>query len=384
MGTAIQYLNLAYFPPPGTVYTCEQSFFSKVCRSGLLTKEHTVSGSAPLVSAVRTLYERHYFGKFRSIALPRANLLHDSFPLVHSINEPILGASRWVLELEFPEILFVGWGDRRQRRRLGLRIVARILQSNNCGKILVWSRSAYRALLSQFDVSHKTEIVYPAMPLPLETRKAKCLRNDDTVSFLFVGGDFYRKGGIPVLQAFDELRKSSDARLTVVSSSIPSFLFRRFASSHVRFLKKIRREDLFSRIYPQTDVLVLPSKCETGGMVYLEAMSFGIPIIASKPECRPCYGVRLCANSLPEMFLEGVNALTIRLRTRCSADSEGLFRIHGNVEQAELLAKMKLLADDSKLRKQIGARGKREIEIGRFSIKRRNKLLSRVYEECLS
>jgi glycosyltransferase involved in cell wall biosynthesis len=61
----------------------------------------------------------------------------------------------------------------------------------------------------------------------------------------------------------------------------------------------LARDELFTRIYPQVDVLILPSKAEGFGLVLLEAMSFGIPLIGRN------------AWAMPEIVEDGVNGFLV-------------------------------------------------------------------------
>ncbi len=94
---------------------------------------------------------------------------------------------------------------------------------------------------------------------------------------LFIGTDFYRKGGDLVLKAFALARKSvPDAQIIFLSAGpIPA----RLALDGVKILLPIWDRERFLDLYSQADVLILPSRLETWGDVILEAMAFGLPCI---------------------------------------------------------------------------------------------------------
>ncbi len=94
---------------------------------------------------------------------------------------------------------------------------------------------------------------------------------------LFIGLDFYRKGGDLVLKAFALARESvPNAQLLFVSAgSIPSGL----PLAGVKIFPPIWDREQFLSLYPQADLLVLPSRLETWGDVLLEAMAYGLPCI---------------------------------------------------------------------------------------------------------
>jgi len=96
-------------------------------------------------------------------------------------------------------------------------------------------------------------------------------------TLLFIGTDFYRKGGDLVLQAFAKVHKlMPPARLIVVTQdTIPA----RLPLDGVRVLAPIWNRGGLEALYHQADVFILPSRQETWGDVLLEAMSFGLPCI---------------------------------------------------------------------------------------------------------
>jgi glycosyltransferase involved in cell wall biosynthesis len=59
------------------------------------------------------------------------------------------------------------------------------------------------------------------------------------------------------------------------------------------------REKIYADVYPATDVLLLPSLAEGYGMSVVEAMGFGIPVIASN------------LAALPELVREGETGLLV-------------------------------------------------------------------------
>jgi glycosyltransferase involved in cell wall biosynthesis len=98
-----------------------------------------------------------------------------------------------------------------------------------------------------------------------------------TPTVLFIGTDFYRKGGDLVLNAFAYARASiPNAQLIFVSQdSVPSSYPRR----GVKFLAPIWDRESFLDLYCQADILIQPSRLETWGDVILEAMAYGLPCI---------------------------------------------------------------------------------------------------------
>lgn len=99
---------------------------------------------------------------------------------------------------------------------------------------------------------------------------------------LFIGKDFYRKGGDILLRAFQETRKMiPDARLMMVTDGpIPGDV----VMDGVEIIQPTWDRSVIFSLYERADCFVLPSRLETWGDVLLEAMSFGLPCIGVSGE----------------------------------------------------------------------------------------------------
>lgn len=136
---------------------------------------------------------------------------------------------------------------------------------------------------------HDEAIGVKDVVVPLPDRKKRVL---------FVGRDFLRKGGDLVLQAFEYLVREykSDIRLTIIGplrwpqpGSIPHY---------VDFVGDIPYDQVRS-YYQQADLFCLPSRYEGFGLVFTEALSYGVP----------CIGRR--AFAMPEIISHGVDGYLI-------------------------------------------------------------------------
>lgn len=102
---------------------------------------------------------------------------------------------------------------------------------------------------------------------------------------LFAANDYRRKGLDTVLEA---LTATPEVQLVVVGNPAQALIYRKLAHSlgladRVHFLG--RHQDM-APIYAATDVLVHPTREDTFGMVVLEAMAHGLPVIVSRaPYC---------------------------------------------------------------------------------------------------
>jgi glycosyltransferase involved in cell wall biosynthesis len=109
-------------------------------------------------------------------------------------------------------------------------------------------------------------------------------RREDKLNFIFVGLDFDIKGGREVLEAFNKV-SDKDMYLTFISNT-PDLIKEKY-NKNITFLEPVSREKLLNEIYPKMDIFIMPSLLESFGVVYLEALSFGMGIIATKLYATP-------------------------------------------------------------------------------------------------
>lgn len=164
-------------------------------------------------------------------------------------------------------------------------------------KIVCMSEACRAHLLSVYgaDLATRTEVLYPFAP----RRKPIARDASRAPAFLFIGIDYRVKGCEETLRAFHDL---PDLRATLkVIAPLPDALRERYAGDpRITFMNAVPRATLFNEIFPSTDVLVFPSMYESFGVVALEALSFGLGIIATD------------TYALPELVEHGVNGFLLR------------------------------------------------------------------------
>jgi glycosyltransferase involved in cell wall biosynthesis len=153
-------------------------------------------------------------------------------------------------------------------------------------------------------------------------------------TILFVGAQFTRKGGDTLLAAFRTVRERvPSARLVVIG---PERLATEAAGvTCLGFLDKNRTDHRAALLaaYASADVFCLPTRFEPFGIVFLEAMYFGLP----------CVGTNAWA--VPEMIIDGATGYTVP------------------VDDATLLAdRLVRLLNDPALARRLGDAGRRRAE----------------------
>jgi rhamnosyl/mannosyltransferase len=194
---------------------------------------------------------------------------------------------------------------------------------------------------------------FAIIPFPADTSRFHPQR-DKSMSpapkIIFVGGldqTHYFKG-VPILLEALALNKDLDWKLQIVGDGNLRSEYEKIAkdlgiAERINFLGRISDDEL-PTAYRESDIFVLPSinKNEAFGIVLLEAMSSGLPLIAS---------------SLP-----GV-------RTVFNCGKEGLYAEPGN--KHDLAEKLKTLISDQNLRQSMG-QAARKLAEDKYSLEKIN------------
>jgi glycosyltransferase involved in cell wall biosynthesis len=131
-----------------------------------------------------------------------------------------------------------------------------------------------RSLLEQYDIpAEKTAVVYAGSNTPMQDVDLD--RKDySSKEILFVGVTWERKGGPELVQAFKGvLQKHADAHLTIVGCTPKVDL------PNVRVAGKLPLEEVVP-YYQRASIFCLPTRLEPFGIVFVEAMAYGLPLVA--------------------------------------------------------------------------------------------------------
>ena len=119
---------------------------------------------------------------------------------------------------------------------------------------------------------------------------------------LFVGRDYFRKGLLTLIKALPlVLKEIPRARVVVIG---PEYLHSRLAAKllsrnlPIEFINGLSAEDT-RKYFNRANLFVLPSEIEASGIVLLEAMAAGLPIVATR------------VGGIPEIIHNGVNGILV-------------------------------------------------------------------------
>jgi len=145
---------------------------------------------------------------------------------------------------------------------------------DNADQILTYSAFAKQSLITQYEVDgNKVSVVGISPNVPNLTDSERMDRVGKTV--LFVGVDWKRKGGDLLVEAFKKVvAEIPDAVLKIVGCS-PQHI----SHPQIEVLGRVPLEKV-SQYYREASVFCMPSLREPFGIVYLEAMTYKLPVIA--------------------------------------------------------------------------------------------------------
>lgn len=217
--------------------------------------------------------------------------------LVYSWGAIITNNKPYVIELDNPTSLtFYNWGA--IKNPVTKHIIKNRLMENRCRKIICISEACKEGVGKIFGKTAlaKCEVVYP-FAKPDFTKK----RKQNEVRLLFISTQFYLKGGKELLIAFEKIgKKFPNARLTVISNTPKEIIEKYREMPGITFMEaNVSKERLLSEIYPSCDIFVLPTYKDSFGLVLLEALSRGLPIVATD------------LYAIPEMVKHGKNGFLI-------------------------------------------------------------------------
>lgn len=345
------------------------------------------------------IYPRPLAVRRNFVSFPRSFLRDNAVDLIHIKNYTVRNALPWVSEHEHGYNLLPITEKR-----------VRLLLSRNCRKLVLYSRYAERTtreLLAgrpeseRETIMAKTTIVSPAVSDSVGDHNYD---RRGPLTFLFVGNEFIRKGGVVAWAAFERLRQAYDIRLVLVTrfASVPESRRRRFPGypdyrvydvrlaqlqraqrPEVTILSDVPRHVVRSRLMKEADVFLAPTFADSFGVATLEAMAEGLPVVASN------------VNALPEIVDHGTCGLLADYGMGLYPLDEGSLAMRYSWEMVrsrpdDLLSHaveavasyMETLIVDAGLRERMGRAARRRFR-RRFSLPQRNERFLELYRRAL-
>jgi glycosyltransferase involved in cell wall biosynthesis len=174
--------------------------------------------------------------------------------------------------------------------------------------IIATSQWLARCLTEQSGVPpEKIHVIYPAAAAGGQQASdwhAECAERDTPrrsllcVSRIDTTRGFYRKGIDLIVDAVGVLRREYDPNITLTLAGMSRWPLPGGPPDGVNVLGVLPRDDV-AKLYDTHDVFVMPSRMEPFGLVFAEALSKGIPVVARN------------AYAMPEVITPGVSGALI-------------------------------------------------------------------------
>lgn len=171
--------------------------------------------------------------------------------------------------------------------------------------IITNSHFTSNVLISKYSINpNRVYTIHKSIDLNLYINPSKMINSDHPPRILFVGGNMQRKGLPTLISAAPQIietfpnceflivgKDKAENKLKTITKKIG-------VNDHFIFLGWKDQQQLI-QLYRNANVFVLPSLTEAFGVVILEAMACGIPVIASN------------VGGIPEIITNGENGITI-------------------------------------------------------------------------
>ena len=276
------------------------------------------------------------------------DLIHCAHCLSLNKNTP------WVADIESEWQLWISGESNFISRAIAKRLIKR----KNCKKILCWTEATKNKISKVFNdpiVDSKLDLLWFAYPANKIVKQ-----NTKTITLLFIGRYFFDKGGDVALEVIDRVTKRNNNVNAIFIAETPIEYKNKYSpNKKIKFMELMPHENLFKKIYPKSNIFVYPGFSDSFGFMFIEAMSFGIPIITAEGFARS------------EIVEEGKTGYILPRY----ADREKMIE--------EMTTATEKLVKNSRLRIQMGKTAHTEVKDGKWSLKNRNYKLEEVYKETL-
>jgi len=337
--------SLIEFPPKNIKYFVRR-------KGSILVSEKEIKNITRIKRSIQKIG-----GVLPLIKARKVSLMNDQIDLLHCETFlPLNKNINWVVDLEGVWQLFIG-----KKTRLKELLIKRILKRKNCKRIIAWTEISKKGIERRFpDLHNKIKVIYPAVPAPQVTKR----KRGNRITLLYVGRFFYSKGGHHIIKVMDIITKKENNVNALFVGQIPEHIKKEYSKNKkITITGLIPREKLLKEIYPEADIFIYPGYTDSFGFEYIEAMSFGLPIITIKKE-----------NTIE--LIKEKNGFLIDL------PSKNFLKNDNRIIKKFIFYALKLIKNKNLL-KEIRKNNLNEIRYGRFSIRQRNKKLREVYEEAI-
>jgi len=245
-----------------------------------------------------------YFKIYRTTQPRWLNLFNDfnlgKYDILHFFNAVSYGSKPWICTFEY----FIPRGAQKKELsnsdKTYIQKNWKHMVSDNCKRLIALSKWAYNSQEQYINslgydfnlIKDKLIVLYPPQKIYVNSMAEK--HTGEKIKFIFVGGVFFHKGGMEILNVFDKmLSYGAPIELDIISSfTTGDFVTRsneesvqkanRIIEKHsaIRSHNKLENQEVM-KMMKTSDVALLPSYDETFGYSVLEAQACGCPVIST-------------------------------------------------------------------------------------------------------
>ncbi|MCC2668554.1 MAG: glycosyl transferase group 1 [Armatimonadetes bacterium] len=150
----------------------------------------------------------------------------------------------------------------------------------NAAHLVCWSEWAKASLVADYGVvPEKVTVIPPGIDTDRWRFPDRTERRGGGLNILFVGGDFQRKGGDTLLEAFQLLPRSLGAHLHLVTGTqgvaegVPGVTVHHGITAN---------SEALLRLFAEADLFVFPTRADCLPLAVMEALAAGLPVITTR------------------------------------------------------------------------------------------------------
>lgn len=369
--------SLVTYPPENVSYIVPKP----IKHIGGLLKFYRMFGDNVLVSKIIKLFQKIVFTPNRST--------DDTVDLLHFINiisEKIPNIP-YIVEFEHPLGLTNFSADKEYMDSQ----VFSFLSNPKCKYIVCMSEASKRTLKKIFQsrynqIESRVVVIYPATKIELsqgDISDGTFVKNTNALKLLFVGNDSYRKGLDETLLSLSKIQKKygdEAVELYVVSNDAKKVIDKYRINNIFLHEPNFSKLEIIEYFFKKADYFIMPTKLDTFGMVFVDALAAGTPVISTTQYAVPEIvtnkkdGLLVSYNGLLDNEVMPTRAQTQTIDSEC-LDQELAESIYGILEKCIQKPSLRATLSSNTSSKFTGN--------GKLSVHRRNRQFKQVYQKAL-
>jgi glycosyltransferase involved in cell wall biosynthesis len=220
----------------------------------------------------------------------------------------------------------------------------------NATTVFTMSNNMSRSVVSEYGVSPERVLCVYSGPNIDISSEHDVVHDSAAIRILFVGVDWFRKGGDILVDAFAELCDDYPAlQLTIVGCVPPEA---EKLNARISVAGRVPIQDV-GRYFQESDIFCMPTRLEPFGIVFIEAMAYRLPIIATHTGALP----DLVEDNVNGMLVESENVDSLVNALRTMIDHPELRQEMGRNGHQRYLERFNWPAVYSRIRDRISADG---------------------------